>query len=311
MRTGAWHRFLTRVKWAGFAEQNMSQSLMIAPLTFATRQQTKLADTDMRLFGRSEDGEWWLDLSRAAAPLTDFGRSPAINAAYLPKSVIVISCRTELLEEPPPPPFVTETLCETGFAELGLPVDKVMAIADRLYRNGLISCPLTTNPNIHNVDAVWNRISAIGIAWGSRPAEAPRRFPAILESPNPGGIVPIDWGLPVGGSMAVDEVLYSLIWERALASQMTTSRHSMREVEAYSAADERQRFIGSRVDLVEAGWRKFTSRKDWVVGKDVNALGGWQTGEILTVRRIVVEGVDLEMSSISARKYRKGGLGLQ
>lgn len=85
----------------------------------------------------------------------------------------------------------------------------------------------------------------------------------------------------------------------------------MREVEAYSAADERQRFIGSRVDLLEAGWRKFTSRKDWVVGKVVNALGGWQAGELLTVRRIVVEGVDLEMSSISARKYRKGGLGLQ
>lgn len=277
-------------------------------LAAATTSLSRALDTDMRVFGKSEDGDWWLDLDRATAPAFAFGRASAIDAALLPKKVIVLTCRTDLVEELPPPPFVTETLCDAGYSELGMPTEKVMAIADRLYRNGLITCPMTTNPNISNVEAVWSRISAMGVAWGTRAAEGPRRFPAILETPDPGGIVPTDWSLPVGGSMAVDEVLYSLIWERALASQMTVSRHSMREVEAYSVVDERQRYLGARVDLVEAGWRKFTSRNDWVVGRDVNALGGWQTGEILSVRRIVVEGVDLEMSSLSVRK---GGRGLQ
>lgn len=270
----------------------------------------KTSSADVRVFGRGEDGDWWLDLDRATAPLVSF-QSFGMHAALLPKSVIVLSSSTDQVEALPPPPFVTETLCDVGLSELGLPSEKVVGIADRLYREGLISCPMTTNPNIQNVEAAWSRISAMGVAWGTRAAEAPRRFPAILEPSDPGGIVPLDWSLPVGGSMAVDEVLYSLIWERALASQMTASRHSMREVIAYSIADERQRFFGSRVDLIEAGWRKLTSRNDWVVGKDVNALGGWQTGEILSVRRIVVGGVDLEMSFLSAKSARKGGSSLQ
>ncbi|MCA0248273.1 MAG: hypothetical protein LCH93_16795 [Proteobacteria bacterium] len=257
----------------------------------------------MRVLGRSEEGEWWLDLERGGIGAVAFGSRNAISTALLPKRLVVESNEAVLIEEPPPPPFVTETLCEVGATELRLPPDKVMTIAERLYRGGLISLPVTSNPNIIDVEQVWSRISAVGVAWGTRAADLPRRFAAIKEAPEPGGIVPMDWSLPVGGSMAVDEVLYSLIWERALASQMAASRHSIREVEAYSAADERQRFKGSRVDLVEVGWRKFTNRKDWVV-RPVNALGGWQRGEVLAVRRIVVEGVDLEMSGTETPRRR-------
>ena len=259
---------------------------------------------DMRVFGRGEYGDWWLDLERCGSHPVAIGRTTAINSALLPKRVIVDACETVVIEELPPPPFITETLCDVGYTELRLPPEKVMGIAERLYRDGLITLPMTTNPNILDIDQVWSRISAVGIAWGTRTADTPRRYPAIKEPPLPGGIVPMDWSLPVGGSMAVDEVLYSLIWERALASQMAASRHSIREVEAFSAADERQRFRGTRTDLVEAGWRKFTNRKDWVV-QAVNALGEWQHGEVLAVRRIVVEGVDLEMSGPETPRRRK------
>lgn len=275
------------------------ESLTAAPMSKAEPP----AAADMRVLGRSEDGDWWMDLERGGSDSVTFGRANAINAALLPRRLVVASCETVVIEELPPPPFVTDTLCEVGFSELRLPPEKVMAIAERLYRSGLITTPVTNNPNILDIELVWNRISTMGVAWGTRAADSPRRFPAIKEKPVPGGIVPLDWSLPVGGSMAVDEVLYSLIWERALASQMVVSRHSIREVEAHSAADKAQRFRGSRVDLVEAGWRKFTNRKDWVV-QPVNALGGWQSGEVLAVRRIVVEGVDLEMSGPETPKRR-------
>lgn len=278
---------------------------MVEPLTAApVSKPDSPAIMDMRVFGRGEYGDWWLDLERCGSHPVAIGRTTAINSALLPKRVIVDACETVVIEELPPPPFITETLCDVGYTELRLPPEKVMGIAERLYRDGLITLPMTTNPNILDIDQVWSRISAVGIAWGTRTADTPRRYPAIKEPPLPGGIVPMDWSLPVGGSMAVDEVLYSLIWERALASQMAASRHSIREVEAFSAADERQRFRGTRTDLVEAGWRKFTNRKDWVV-QAVNALGEWQHGEVLAVRRIVVEGVDLEMSGPETPRRRK------
>ena len=278
--------------------------MTIEPLTAALASKNEPpAAADMRVLGRSEDGEWWMDLERGGVDPVSFGRANANNAALLPKQLVVESCETVVIEELPPPPFVTDTLCEVGYTELRLPPEKVMAIAERLFLAGLITLPLTNNPNILDIEQVWSRITTVGVAWGTRAADAPRRFPAIKEAPVPGGIVPLDWSLPVGGSMAVDEVLYSLIWERALASQMVVSRHSIREVEAHSAADKGQRFRGSRVDLVEAGWRKFTNRKDWVV-QPVNALGGWQSGKVLAVRRIVVEGVDLEMSEQETPKRR-------
>jgi len=60
---------------------------------------------------------------------------------------------------------------------------------------------------------------------------------------------------------------------------------------------------GTRAHGVEAGLREFTSQKDRLVQR-VNAHGGWQHGGVLAARRIVVEGVDLEMSGPETPRWR-------
>lgn len=269
----------------------------------AAANRSSRTTTPIRVFGRSEGGLWWLDYCSAWATRLAGER----DGTLIPKGVIVLSCQAVEVEDAPPPPFVTNTLCDVCYAELGLSPEKVMRVAERLYRDGLISHPVTTNPNIPDVEGSWKRISSMGVAWGTRAAKVPRRFPAILEAPNAGAIVPIDWHLPVGGSVAVDEVLYSLIWERALASQMVASRYSMLDVEACNSADERQRFRGTRISLIDPGWRRFTSRKDWLPNKNVNALGEWHPREMLSILRVEVDGVELgKAGSTTDRGARTG-----
>jgi len=286
---------------------------MEAACRSAPANQARQRLSEVRVFGHGEEGEWWLDLDQVTtrARFLEIGQGSEANNALLSRQVIVVSCHTAFVEEEPPPPFTTETLCDAALAELGIPPGRTMDVANRLYWSGLITWPLTTNPNPGNVEAAWEKISAVGVAWGTRAAPTPRRFPAILEPATSSAIAPTDWGLPVGGTTALDEILYSLIWERALASQMVVSRHLFRDVEVNSAGDERVRFVGSRIDLVEAGWRRFPGRKDWETGKQTNALGDWSPGKMLAVHRIETKGANLKTFSVKSRECLRGNYDLR
>ena len=135
---------------------------------------------------------------------------------------------------PPPPPFVTATLQQEAFRRLRFPVKKTMQLAQRLYEGvelggegplGLITYMRTDSTQV-SAEAAAAAASAIASAYG--PEFLPERKNAFRAAPAAQeaheAIRPSDVArtpASLAGRLGRDEqALYTLVFERFLASQM-------------------------------------------------------------------------------------------
>jgi DNA topoisomerase-1 len=147
-------------------------------------------------------------------------------------NVVEISCKET--RRRPYPPFMTSTMQQDASGKLGFSPKKTMTIAQKLYEGvnikgenkGLITYMRTDSPTISS-EGIKSIRSFISNEFGSKyETEKPLVYTSKAKNSQEAheAIRPVDVSLTpdiVKGVLAPDELkLYSLIWKRAVASQM-------------------------------------------------------------------------------------------
>jgi DNA topoisomerase-1 len=150
----------------------------------------------------------------------------------------------------PQPPFITSTLQQAGNRKLGLSARDVMRVAQSLYEQGFITYMRTDSPSLSQ-EAITGTRDIIKSTYGAEylPSE-PRQYSAkskgaqeAHEAIRPAGTFtpPEKTGL---SGRELD--LYTLIWQRTLACQMTDAKKSSMSVRI-SAADTVFNATGTKI----------------------------------------------------------------
>ena len=134
----------------------------------------------------------------------------------------------------PQPPFITSTLQQSGNRKLGLSARDVMRVAQNLYEQGFITYMRTDSPTLSQ-EALSATRDIIKETYGAEYLSSePRQYSAkskgaqeAHEAIRPAGtfLAPDKTGL-TGRELDV----YTLIWQRTLASQMTDAKKSSMSV---------------------------------------------------------------------------------
>src|SRR5688500_14370948 len=155
----------------------------------------------------------------------DAGTAEAARAAVEAGLFTVASVETKPLTRNPPPPFTTSTLQQEAARKLGFSASHTMRVAQGLYEDGAITYMRTDG-----VDMAPEAISAARRAVVDRydsgyVPDKPRHYQTKQKNAQEAheAIRPTDFGRDRAGSGDHGR-LYELIWKRALASQMASSR---------------------------------------------------------------------------------------
>jgi len=149
-------------------------------------------------------------------------------------STIIENCKKETwtikdieekeISQAPRAPFITSTLQQAANSRLGFSPSKTMGIAQKLYEAGLITYMRTDSPYI-NANAHREILSYIRKEFGNENAEA-RVFKTRKKSAQEAheAIRPTHIDKQKLGTTEEQKKLYSLIWQRTVASQMVSAK---------------------------------------------------------------------------------------
>jgi DNA topoisomerase-1 len=120
----------------------------------------------------------------------------------------------------PAPPFTTSTLQQEASRKLGYDVTTTMRIAQKLYENGHITYMRTDSVNLSKM-AMAAAKEEIEKSFGPKYSQV-RNYTTKNESAQEAheAIRPTSFGAQFAGDDNREKKLYSLIWKRAIASQM-------------------------------------------------------------------------------------------
>jgi DNA topoisomerase-1 len=130
----------------------------------------------------------------------------------------------------PAAPFTTSTLQQEASRRLGYSVRQTMTLAQRLYEAGHITY-MRTDSTVLSGLAIKSAEEFIRKQFGANYHER-RQFKTKSQSAQEAheAIRPTDFGRQTAGDDTQQEKLYSLIWRRALASQMSSAQTERTEV---------------------------------------------------------------------------------
>ncbi|HEV8633674.1 MAG TPA: type I DNA topoisomerase [Chloroflexota bacterium] len=201
-----------------------------------------------------------IKIGRDDAQIPDRAAAEPIVADLQRATYRVAAQATRSVERAPPPPFTTSTLQQAAASRLRLAGKRTMQLAQSLYEAGLIT--------YHRTDAVRVEPEAIEAARAliaerfgrdylpDRPRQYANRVKNAQEAHE--AIRPADparrpEALP--GSTAADErALYRLIWQRFVASQMSSARYSRRTVDVEARAEGSYLLRAGATTLVFPGY---------------------------------------------------------
>lgn len=151
------------------------------------------------------------------------------------KSIIDAEFKVDSIQQKPSTrspgaPFTTSTLQQEASRRLGFSVSQTMTLAQRLYEAGHITYMRTDSLTLSK-DALNAAESFIKREYGDKYHKF-RQFKTKNSSAQEAheAIRPTDFNRLKGGSDASQAKLYSLIWQRALASQMTPAQTERTEL---------------------------------------------------------------------------------
>jgi len=124
----------------------------------------------------------------------------------------------------PAPPFTTSTLQQEASRKLGYSVGQTMSVAQKLYEAGHITYMRTDSVNLSEL-AVGSAKDEITANYGESYSK-PRKFATKSKGAQEAheAIRPTYFKNSEAGSTNQEEKLYSLIWKRAIASQMSEAK---------------------------------------------------------------------------------------
>jgi DNA topoisomerase-1 len=167
----------------------------------------------------------------------DQGSADAAKKVVEDGRFAVTTVETKPLSKNPPPPFTTSTLQQEAARKLGFAASHTMRLAQSLYEDGLITYMRTDG-----VQMAGEAISAARRAVADRYdagylPDKPRHYSTKAKNAQEAheAIRPTDFNKDRGGS-GDHAKLYSLIYNRALASQMASARLERTTVELEDGA---------------------------------------------------------------------------
>ncbi len=121
----------------------------------------------------------------------------------------------------PRPPFTTSTLQQTASTRLGFTPSRTMGAAQKLYEAGYITYMRTDSPTLSQ-QAQKQIIALLHDKFG-KDYVSPRSYKTKSKTAQEAheAVRPTNFAKRTAGSTADQKALYELIWERAVASQMT------------------------------------------------------------------------------------------
>lgn len=160
----------------------------------------------------------------------------------------------------PPPSFTTPSMQQAASIKYGFNPDKTMKLAQSLFEEGKITYHRTDQPNIS--DEGFENIKA-ALASEKKPHVTTKRTWPVKTVAQIGheAIRPTDALVTDTGLADPEQKLYTLIRNRALASQMPDAEYKTRKITL--EADQEIRgtkpvFIGKSRTLITPGWKSLT-----------------------------------------------------
>jgi len=136
----------------------------------------------------------------------------------------VSSVKQTEIKRTPRPPFTTSTLQQAASSRLGFSPSRTMSIAQKLYEQGLITYMRTDSVNISR-EILPSIISEVEKKFGKEYVE-PRVFATKSKSAQEAheAVRPTAITKKSAGNNEEQKRLYTLIWERTIATQMADAR---------------------------------------------------------------------------------------
>ena len=188
-------------------------------------------------------------------------------------------------ERRPPPPFITSTLQQAASVALRLSPEKTMALAQKLYEQGLITYMRTDNPNLSEEGlqdiAAYLQANQLPAATKPNTWKTKDSVQGAHEA-----IRPTHAAERTGGESREEQALYALIWQRAVASQMANAIIDVTDVRlqgnvAVPLGDNRPAaFIAKGETITEKGWMALTeTHEDEKKEEPAQALPALKAGD--------------------------------
>ena len=199
----------------------------------------------------------------------------------------------------PRPPFITSTLQQAASSRLGFAPSRTMMLAQRLYEAGNITYMRTDSTNLS--EAARKEMHTFITKEYGGDFLAPRTYATKSKNAQEAheAIRPSNVSIKKTGANAEQRMLYALIWQRALASQMADARLVRTKITARYAEDGMD-FAANGSRLLFAGW---LAADPEARGEDVE-LPKVKMGDALTLINITSE----EKATEPPPRYTEAGL---
>lgn len=198
------------------------------------------------------------------------------------------------------PPFITSTLQQVASTRLGYAPSRTMGIAQKLYEAGHITYMRTDSTNLSN-QAIAQIEEVVTKKYGKE-YSSKNIFTAKSKAAQEAheAIRPSNFLKENAGNNEDQKKLYTLIWERAVASQMADAEVLRTRLTANTASDSIPDFATNGSRVLFLGWLKANPRAR---GEDVE-LPKVEKGESLELKTIESEGKQTQPPS----RYTEAGL---
>lgn len=216
------------------------------------------------------------------------GESDAMKLlTEISKSKLIID---SIIEKPsdgkPSPPFSTASLLQTGASKLGFTIKKIMLLAQKLYESGFITYMRTDSVSLSE-DAMNNVklyiLKTLGEKYYERRiyASGGKNTQEAHEA-----IRPTNVSLTNINNDKIDtdgKRLYSLIWKRTVASQMSSSKQVQQVITIKIGNNSRNLFTSHNERVTFHGFRRIYN-----IGKNINVneFANVQQGDIMSIKSI-------------------------
>ncbi len=156
----------------------------------------------------------------------------------------------------PRPPFITSTLQQTASTRLGYSPSNTMRIAQKLYEGGHITYMRTDSPNL-SAYAIESIAGKIKKTYGEKYLDS-KNFASKSKNAQEAheAIRPSDIFKENSGTSDDEKKLYRLIWQRTIASQMSSALTERTKVSANISSNSIPDFSATGSIILFDGWLK-------------------------------------------------------
>ena len=202
----------------------------------------------------------------------------------------------------PKPPFTTSTLQQVASTRLGFSPSRTMGAAQKLYEAGFITYMRTDSTNMSAV--AQKQILALVHADYGKEYVSPRSYKTKSKSAQEAheAIRPSNFAKRTAGATDDQKKLYQLIWERAVASQMSDAKVERTKIVANIIDTEETipDFVAHGSRVLFDGWLTVDTRAR---GEDIE-IPKLAVGDPLTLKELSYEGKETQPPN----RYTEAGL---